>query len=69
MDPAEAAVSDDERHVLLVVARIRSALNGAVDDGQIEGLVRATYASWTHAKVRDFVPLLTERRVLETLRT
>ena len=69
MHPSEAEVSDDERHVLQVVARIRSTLNGTVDDVEIEGRVRETYASWTDATVRDFIPLLTERRVLESLRT
>lgn len=68
MQAPEAELRDDERHVLQVVARVRSALSEDVGDDEIEECVRETFAAWSHATVRDFIPLLTERRVLESLR-
>jgi hypothetical protein len=68
METPEADLHADERHVRQVVARVRSALSHDVSDDEIEDCVRRTFDAWTDATVRDFIPLLTERRVLESLR-
>lgn len=58
----------DDHKVEGVVRRIRVALGGVVDERVIEAEVRASFAEWGDAPVRDFIPLLAERRVLELLR-
>ena len=60
---------DEDLKVQTVVARVRAALGGEVADDVIEQRVRDTFAEWRDATVRDFIPLLTERRVLEGLRS
>ena len=59
---------DDDLKIRAVVARLRGVLGDTVDDDVLEQRVREAFDAWQHAKVRDFIPLLTERRVLEDLR-
>ena len=68
MATPEVDLHTEERHVRQVVARVRSVLSAEVSDDEIEDCVRRTFDAWTDATVRDFIPLLTERRVLESLR-
>lgn len=49
-----------------VAARLR-ARYPHIDPGRIERAVRHHYATYEHARIRDFLPVLVERAVRDTL--
>ncbi|MFI6444576.1 three-helix bundle dimerization domain-containing protein [Kitasatospora sp. NPDC050543] len=55
------ASPEDEEAMRLVTARLRSAHPGA-DPATVDALVAGAYDELRDAKVRTFIPILTERR-------
>ncbi|AUY53443.1 hypothetical protein [Streptomyces sp. CB01881] len=53
---------EDEEAMRLVATRLKSAHPGA-DPATVEALVAGAYDELRDAKVRTFIPILTERRV------
>ena len=67
MVTTEQFAGDDEHHIEVVVRRLRATIDKVVPDEVIEERVRASFAEWRAAPIRDFIPLLAERRARETL--
>ena len=62
----QGTVSDEDR-MEGVVRRVKE-LRGGVPHDEVELRVKATFARLADAPVRDFLPILVERQVLEQLR-
>jgi hypothetical protein len=53
----------DEQRVRQTLLRLRDRLDGRVEPELLEARVRAVFASFAGAQVREFVPILVERAV------
>ncbi|WP_051796575.1 three-helix bundle dimerization domain-containing protein [Streptomyces sp. NRRL S-87] len=65
--PAPSGPQDELASVRDIVVRLRVAYPLA-DAATVEGTVRAAYASFHHAKIRAYIPILVERRSRSELR-
>ncbi|MFJ5548188.1 three-helix bundle dimerization domain-containing protein [Streptomyces sp. NPDC093225] len=65
--PTPSGPQDELASVRDIVVRLRAAYPLA-DAATVEGTVRAAYASFHHAKVRAYIPILVERRSRSELR-
>jgi hypothetical protein len=56
--------SDDRQEVAIkaTVAHLAGRFGEAVPPDELEAIVRASFADWPDARIRDFIPVLAERR-------
>lgn len=66
-DPGPLDEHHRQRGIDLVVESLHGRLGGAVDVATIRDAVEAEFATFAHAKVREFVPVLVEARVRSRL--
>ena len=65
---AEPAIEQWSRAIEIVTRSLNARLGAAVDPALIRAEVQAEFASYSQAPVRDFIPLLVEKRVRARLR-
>jgi len=58
----------EEAQVRAAVDRVSGRVSGALPEGVVEATVRECFADLSGARIRDFVPVLAERRAEERLR-
>src|SRR6266540_934673 len=63
-----AESTDDDRDIRLVTARLADELNQPQKRGEIRPAVESEFRRFEHARVREFVPVVVERRLRADLR-
>ncbi len=63
-----AESTDDDGDIRLVTARLADELNQPQKQGEIRPAVESEYRRFEHARVREFVPVVVERRLRADLR-
>jgi hypothetical protein len=67
MSPSSGMQTSEQDQIEGVMRRLRRLSDGTIPDSALEAEVRGRFASWADASVRDFLPVLVERSVSESL--